>query len=86
MSETPVAIGMHSNTEIGYRTDQCNYLFSILQDILPRVSSSGDKEDDTTDKNESEAENSMKEIEMKVSEFIDIFSKSDYDDRFPGRR
>lgn len=31
-----MAIGMHPNTEISYRTDQCNALFMSLVDILPR--------------------------------------------------
>lgn len=35
-AETPLAYGLHSNAEIGFRTTQCNTLFQTLLDIAPK--------------------------------------------------
>jgi dynein heavy chain len=34
--ETPLAFGMHPNAEIDFRTQQCNTLFRLLQEVQPR--------------------------------------------------
>lgn len=36
--ETPIAYGLHPNAEIGLGTNQCNYIFSTLLDLLPKDS------------------------------------------------
>jgi dynein heavy chain len=41
-SETPLAFGMHPNTEIDFRTTQCNDLFAILVELQPKSGGSGD--------------------------------------------
>lgn len=41
-SETPLSYGLHPNTEIGFRTTQCNDLFSNLLELTPKESGSGD--------------------------------------------
>ncbi|CBZ52391.1 hypothetical protein NCLIV_021800 [Neospora caninum Liverpool] len=38
--ETPLAFGLHPNAEIGYRTQQCNELFTTLLQMQPRNASS----------------------------------------------
>ncbi len=45
MGETPLAYGLHPNAEIGFRTTQCDYLFSILVELQPKETShrSGDE-------------------------------------------
>ena len=35
-AETPLAYGLHPNAEIGFRTTQCDYLFSILLELQPK--------------------------------------------------
>jgi len=35
-AETPLAYGLHPNTEIGFRTTQCNSLFSNLLELSPK--------------------------------------------------
>lgn len=35
-AETPLAYGLHPNAEIGFRTTQCNNLFSTLLEIAPK--------------------------------------------------
>jgi len=35
-AETPLAYGLHPNTEIGFRTTQCNQLFSSLLELTPK--------------------------------------------------
>ena len=37
-SETPLSYGLHPNTEIGFRTTQCNDLFSNLLELTPKDS------------------------------------------------
>ncbi|PFH34573.1 dynein heavy chain family protein [Besnoitia besnoiti] len=37
--ETPLAFGLHPNAEIGYRTQQCNDLFTTLLQMQPRNAS-----------------------------------------------
>ncbi len=32
-AESPVAFGMHPNAEIGYLTDQCNFIFNSIVDV-----------------------------------------------------
>lgn len=53
-TETPVAIGMHTNTEIGFRTDQCNELFGALSDILPKDYGSAEGGDEKKDDDDDE--------------------------------
>jgi dynein heavy chain len=45
--DTPLAFGMHPNAEIGFRTDQSETLFKILQELQPQDagSSGGDDEE-----------------------------------------
>ena len=38
-TETPLAYGLHSNTEIGFRTTQCNNMFNQLFELQPKDSS-----------------------------------------------
>ena len=40
-AETPLAYGLHPNSEISFRTSQCTNLFSTLLEIAPKDSSSG---------------------------------------------
>lgn len=40
--ETPLAYGLHPNTEIGFRTLQCNILFSTLLELQPKDSAGSD--------------------------------------------
>ena len=40
--DTPLAFGLHPNAEIGFRTDQSETTFSILQELQPRDAGSGD--------------------------------------------
>jgi dynein heavy chain len=40
-TESPMLYGLHPNAEIGYRTQYCKDLFTTLQDLQPRDSSSG---------------------------------------------
>ena len=40
-AETPLAYGLHPNSEISFRTTQCNTIFSTLLEIAPKDSSSG---------------------------------------------
>ncbi len=40
-AETPLAYGLHPNSEISFRTMQCNVLFSTLLEIAPKDSSAG---------------------------------------------
>jgi len=35
-AETPLAYGLHPNTEIGFRTNQCNQLFNNLLELTPK--------------------------------------------------
>ena len=39
-AETPLAYGLHPNSEISFRTTQCNLLFSTLLEIAPKDSGS----------------------------------------------
>jgi len=41
--ETPLAFGMHPNTEIDFRTTQCKALFAQLVELAPKGSSSADE-------------------------------------------
>eukprot|EP00388_Colpodella_angusta_P014362 GDKJ01035914.1.p1 GENE.GDKJ01035914.1~~GDKJ01035914.1.p1 ORF type:complete len:952 (-),score=254.28 GDKJ01035914.1:54-2810(-) len=41
-AETPIAYGLHPNAEIGFRTSQCNNLFSTLLRLMPVKMSGGD--------------------------------------------
>ena len=48
-AETPLAYGLHPNAEIGFRTNQCLTLFSIMLEVAPKdSSSSGDAGGRTT--------------------------------------
>jgi dynein heavy chain len=42
--ETPLAFGMHPNAEIDFRTKQCIYLFSLLNELAPKDAAGGDGE------------------------------------------
>merc|ERR1712166_1240757 len=39
--ESPVMFGLHPNTEIGFRTDQSNTMYSIISDLQPKGASGG---------------------------------------------
>ena len=41
--ETPLAFGMHSNAEIGFRTTQGNFMFSTLLELAPKDETSADE-------------------------------------------
>lgn len=43
-AETPLAYGLHPNSEISFRTTQCNTLFSTLLEIAPKDSSAAEGE------------------------------------------
>jgi dynein heavy chain len=43
-TETPLAYGLHPNTEIGFRTAQCTTLFETLVELQPPDSSSSNEE------------------------------------------
>ena len=43
-AESPLFFGMHTNAEIGFRTAQCNNLFSTLQALRPKEPSGDDDE------------------------------------------
>ena len=44
--DTPLAFGMHTNAEIGFRTDQSESMFQALQELQPQTASSNDGGDD----------------------------------------
>lgn len=46
MKDTPVALGMHPNTELNYRQNQCNMMCDFLLDIVPKEEVGGDDEGD----------------------------------------
>jgi len=39
--ESPIMFGLHPNTEIGFRTDQSNTMYSIISDLQPKGASGG---------------------------------------------
>lgn len=47
-AETPLAYGLHPNSEISFRTTQCTTLFNTLLEIAPKDSSSGGEGGKTT--------------------------------------
>lgn len=61
-AETPLAYGLHPNSEISFRTSQCNTLFSTLLEIAPKDSSSGGGEGGKT---------TQDILELMVKRFID---------------
>jgi len=82
-SETPVALGMHPNTEISYRTDQCNMLFGALCEILPRDTGSKDEGDD--EEKGGGGGGASSQLEDKISNILDRVD-SEPDEKNPGRR
>jgi dynein heavy chain len=48
-AETPLAYGMHPNTEIDFRTMQCQQIFDALIELTPKDSAAGDENAPTVD-------------------------------------
>lgn len=77
--ETTLAYGLHPNAEIGFRTDQCNVIFTQLLDIMPK-DVGGDDEDD-------EGGACMGPYGKAEEEAIRILEELGTDDeKYPGRR
>lgn len=49
--ETPIAYGLHPNAEIDLGTTQCNYMFSRLNELMPREQAESSQESSGANKN-----------------------------------
>merc|ERR1711871_1316031 len=63
--DTPIALGLHPNAEIGFRTDQSNDLFNILRELQPKTD---DGEGSDSQSPQHIAENVLNEILEKYAE------------------
>jgi dynein heavy chain len=63
--DTPIALGLHPNAEIGFRTDQSNELFNILRELQPKTD---DGEGSDSQSPQHIAENVLNEILEKYAE------------------
>lgn len=52
VQETPLYYGLHPNTEIGFRTQQCNTLFNTLLELQPKDSGAEESGGDVKSNNE----------------------------------
>jgi dynein heavy chain len=84
-SDTPVAIGMHPNTEISFRTDLCTALFSSLIDILPRGGEAEGEKEGGDDEGGGGGGEGGNLVEDKLNMIMDKVGMGD-DEKFPGRR
>lgn len=86
-NETPVALGMHPNTEISYRNEQCATMFNSLVEILPRMAVSAEKEGEgeEDDSGGGGGGGGSGELEERINGILDVVDPEP-DEKYPGRR
>jgi dynein heavy chain len=62
MKETPLAFGLHSNAEVGFRTKQSDALFATIMEISPRVAGDGDGDGGGGQSSQNVAESALQDI------------------------
>lgn len=84
-AETPLAFGMHPNTEIDFRTTQCNELFANLVELQPKSSGGGDGAPSIVDVAKDFAERVFNEVQVETQRLPvdEINSKLQDDTRGP---
>jgi dynein heavy chain len=71
MSDTPLAFGLHTNAEIGFRTRQSEMLFDIILEIAPKDATSGGG-------NEGGGNSSQNTAEAVLQDILDAFKEIRY--------
>ena len=72
MSDTPLAFGLHTNAEIGFRTNQSELLFDTILDISPSDGSGGGSSSSDS------ANNSQNTAEAVLQDILDVFKDVRY--------